>query len=138
MYGHVGVVKTTPIDNISHDNKKINSYGDVIVNKIKQEQKHLNEEEIKRIIDEYKSGKSTYKIAEQFGCHRHTVSDTLKRNGVKITYCKDETLDTKSVLFLYEEKNTLKQIAERYKTTPKVISRCLRKNGVVIRQRGDY
>ena len=37
------------------------------------------------IISKYKAGKSTYELAQEYGCHRRTISDNLKKQGIKVT-----------------------------------------------------
>ena len=53
-----------------------------IVNKLHQQQKRLSDEEIDQIIAGYKSGQPMLELAMQFGCHRTTISNNLKKHGV--------------------------------------------------------
>ena len=62
--------------------RKIDEYGEIAVSRIQQAQIRLGEEELNLLIAAYLGGKSTYALAEQFGCHRTTVSNILKRYGV--------------------------------------------------------
>ncbi len=57
-------------------------YGTVA--RLSQRQKHLDESETERIIALYQSGSSVYELAEQFGCHRQTVSRRLRSRGVQM------------------------------------------------------
>lgn len=50
---------------------------------ITQQQKNPSELEIQTICERYKNGASSYELAKEFGCHRRTISDTQKRNGVE-------------------------------------------------------
>jgi len=70
------------LENPSSSNKTVNEYGETLATKITQEQKRLTEDEVVLLISEYKASKSTYVLAEQFGCHRVTVTNILKRHGV--------------------------------------------------------
>ena len=65
--------------------RKINEYGEIVASRIQQEQKRLNDEEINLLIAAYLGGRSTYALAKQFGCHRTTISDILKRHNVTVT-----------------------------------------------------
>lgn len=56
------------------------------VKTITQQQKNLSELEIQTICERYKNGASSYELAKEFGCHRRTISDTLKRNGVEVSH----------------------------------------------------
>lgn len=58
---------------------------DYIVKSIKQQQKSLSDTETRAIIMKYQQGKSTYKLAKEFGCHRYTISKALKDNGAEVT-----------------------------------------------------
>ena len=44
----------------------------------------LSELETQTIIQRYQQGESSYTLAEEFGCYRRTICDTLKRNGVEV------------------------------------------------------
>lgn len=70
---------------ISKTNKE-NLYGENIkrIHSISQKQKYLNDNEINLLIASYLGGKSVYALAEQFGCHRTTVSNALKKHNVTV------------------------------------------------------
>jgi IS30 family transposase len=44
----------------------------------------LKDEEVARLIEGYRNGKTGYELASEFCVHRVTVSVILKRNGVEI------------------------------------------------------
>ena len=48
-----------------------------IVKNIKQQQKHLTEQETRTIVEKYNAGVSTYELAQEFGCHRYTIAFSL-------------------------------------------------------------
>ena len=54
------------------------------VTRFSQRHKHLDEGETARLIAAYQAGSSVYELAEQFGCHRETVSRRLKSRGVQM------------------------------------------------------
>ena len=111
--------------------RKINKYGEVEVGRTIQEQKHLTEDEITLLLSEYKAGKSTYALAEQFGCHRTTVSNTLKKHGIKVTHCKSqEKLNISEVIAMYENRHTAQEIADKHGVTRQLVTKSLRANGV--------
>jgi len=124
---------------ISPTDRHVNEHGEILVGKMRQEQKRLNEEEIKLLIDGYKEGKSTYALALQFGCHRSTVSNILKRYGIAVSKCKaQKKLNAADVAAMYENMHTSAEIAERYKVNPQAIIHCLRNQGIKTRGRWDY
>lgn len=63
---------------------KANEVKERVVNKLVQKQKILSAEEISELVIAYKSGLTVYQLAKQFGCHRTTVSQHLKTQGVKM------------------------------------------------------
>ena len=84
---------------------------DYIVKSIKQQQKTLTEYEIQSIIQKYQNGASSYDLAKEFGCHRRTITDTLKRNGVEVSHqaaTKPELV--KRIIELYAEMKTPKEV----------------------------
>ena len=59
-------------------------YAESTVKVFKQKHKNLSEREVKTVIQKYKDGATTYELAKEFGCHRVTISATLKRNGIRL------------------------------------------------------
>ena len=49
-----------------------------------QHQHRLKPDEVECLVARYQEGATTYDLAEEFHCHRTTVSGRLKRAGVKI------------------------------------------------------
>ena len=79
-------VKFTPITPVT--SSSMSEYSDSTYNiktEIEQQQKHLSNNEVLEIISKYKAGKSTYELAQEYGCHRRTISDNLKKQGIKVT-----------------------------------------------------
>ena len=117
----------------------VDQFGATSVNKLRQTQKWLSDEEVEQIISEYKAGKTTYELAERFGCHRQTISATLKKHGVEVNKAKAQAkLDTDTVVAMYSEMRTTEEIAGHFGVSAYTINRCLRANGVKIRSRWDY
>ena len=129
------VVNDNPSLNPPADARQINEYGEVEANRMIQQQKRLNAKQIARLVEGYNSGKSVYELAEQFGCHRTTVSRQLKLQGVNVTISKFDSLDADNVTSMYAKQRTLKEISDKYCVGPQVVARCLRENGVKIRGR---
>ena len=72
----------------------MSEYSDSTYNiktEIKQQQKHLSNKEISEIVVKYSSDISTY------GCHRRTISDNLKKQGIKVT---NQLMERKGVVEL--------------------------------------
>ncbi len=125
--------------NVPLSHCRTNEYGEIEAVSKRQEQKCFTTEEIQLLITGYKSGKTTYQLADEFGCHRATVSRVLKRNNVNVTNgFRKKQLNPNDVVAMYENKHTSAQIAEKYDVHPNIVLNCLRSQGVKIRSRWEY
>ncbi len=115
--------------------------SDSVVKTIKQRQKHLSEQETRTIIEKYNAGVSTYDLAQEFGCHRYTISNALKRNGIVVNkHVEGRKYKPEEVIRLYvEEKKSVNQIAEMFGVCDGSIYKCLKRNNISTkRTRWDY
>lgn len=46
---------------------------------IRQQQRRLSEVQVRKMIARYKGGATVYELAAEFGCHRTTVAERLKK-----------------------------------------------------------
>ena len=135
-------VKYTPMTPVS-DNP-MPEYPDNAYNiktEIKQQQKHLSDEELELIAQKYLAGVSTYDLAQEFGCHRYTISNNLKRMGIDVSgHVEGRKYKTEEVIRLYtEERKSVKQIAKMFGVCDGTIYKCLRRNNISTnRTRWDY
>lgn len=91
------------------------------------------------VVAGYQSGKSTYFLAEEFGCDRGTISRILREHNIDVNNRKAQNkLDSEKVIGMYTQMYTTKEIAKQFEVSPKAILKCLRDNGVKIRNRWDY
>ena len=121
------------------DRLKENEYGEKEVRQIRQTQKYLSDQERVEIADAYRSGKTTYELAEQYGCHRQTIADVLKKQGIVPNKAKSQKkLNVEMVIKMYSEFHSAEEIGNLYGVGRAVIIKCLRDNGVAIRSRWDY
>ena len=119
--------------------KRQNVYGETEVCRIRQKQKTLSDIEIQAICKRYQSGDSVYKLAEDFGCHRSTVSAVLKRNGVEVSHkasTKPELV--KRVIELYSEMKTPKEIGIIVGLDCGTVRQVLKENNIYIRKSWEY
>lgn len=124
-------------DNISP--KRQNVYGETEVRRIRQKQKNLSSIEIQAVCKRYQSGDSVYKLAEDFGCHRSTISAVLKRNGVEVSHkasTKPELV--KRVIELYAEMKTPKEVGAIVGLDCGTVRQVLKENGIYIRKSWEY
>lgn len=112
---------------------------DYIVKSIKQQQKTLTEFEIQSVIQKYQNGASSYDLAKEFGCHRRTITDTLKRNGVEVSHqaaTKPELV--KRIIELYAEMKTPKEVGAIVGVGGDTVRKVLKENGIYIRKSWEY
>lgn len=109
------------------------------VKTITQQQKNLSELEIQTICERYRNGASSYELAKEFGCHRRTISDTLKRNGVEVSHqatTKPELV--KHIIELYSEMKTPKEVGAIVGIGGDTVRKVLKENGIYIRKSWEY
>lgn len=122
------------------DNRAVDEFGEIAVKCLKQPyRRDFSDTDVEQIISSYQSGKSTIKLAKQFGCSKGTINKLLRQHGVEVIREKAQAkLDTAAVIAMYEEMRTSEEIAKQFKVHPQAVIRCLKANGVKIRTRWDY
>ena len=120
-----GVLVSKPATSSSNDYKT--------ANRIRQKQKRLAGDEINQLIAGYKSGPTVYELAVQFGCHRTTVSETLKRNGIKMRRTSLTEAQIKEAIKLYESGLSLVKVGRQIGANGETIRLRLVEQGVKIR-----
>ena len=110
-----------------------------VVKTITQQQKALSELEIRTICERYKNGASSYELAREFGCHRRTISDTLKRNGVEVSHRASTKPElAKRIIELYAEYKTPKEVGIIVGIGSDTVRKVLKDNGIYIRKSWEY
>ena len=107
------------------------------VTKISQRQKRLDEHEINQLIAEYKAGSTVYQLATRFGCHRTTVSEHLRLNGVQMRLKPLTEERIQEAVRLYESGLSAAKVGERVGANAATVLARLRERGVVIRDAHD-
>ncbi len=119
--------------------KRVNEHGETEVGRVISAQKRLTDAEKREIASAYNTGKTTYQLAEQYGCCRRAIVNALKKSGITATKAKaQKALNTHDVIKMYGEFHTTAAIAKKYGVGPNSVIKCLRSNGVAIRSRWDY
>ena len=110
-----------------------------IVTEIRQQQKDLSDDEIRQIAERYTAGASIYELADEFGCHRGTISRHLKQQGITVSNkVTDRPALVERVLTMYTDGMHAKQIGAELGITPKSVSKILHDNDVRIRHSTEY
>jgi len=111
--------------------------GEIMAQQIRQVQRRdFGEEEVTAIIAAYRSGNTTGKLAADYGCHRNTISNLLKRHGIEPTKkrIKSEELSER-IIILYERGLIAAEIAKQIEVSATTVQRHLHENGVRVRGR---
>lgn len=128
-----------PVSDSPESEDSVTAYN--IKTEIKQQQKHLSDEELELIAQKYLAGTSTYDLAQEFGCHRYTISNNLKRMGIDVSgHVEGRKYKTEEVIRLYtEEHKSVRQIAQMFGICDGTIYKCLKRNNISTkRTRWDY
>ena len=92
---------------------------------------NLNEKEIIKLYVEEKWGSS--RIAKHFGCVAYHITSILHKNNIPIY--KKNNINTKEVLSLYADNNSITFIANKYKVVPNTIQKILVRNKIKIKDK---
>jgi transposase-like protein len=101
----------------------------------KQAQKRLDPEGVAELVAGYRAGGRVKKLAAEFGIHRDTVHNILKRQGV-LRQPGIQLGELPEVVRLYEEGWSMARLAGEFGVSPSTVNRALRKAGASIRQPG--
>ena len=121
--------KSSPINPEVTDQSFVPEY---IVSAFRQPHRQLSDEEIQQIVQKYGTGKSTYVLADEYGCHRRTICSALKDAGVIVSN-KATTRDaglTENVLRLHNNHIRVVDIGKKLGISESTVRRILRENGV--------
>ena len=87
-----------------------------------------------KIIDGYREGMTVYELAAHHQCHRTTVSEVLKRNGVKLRRTPAPADQIQEMIRLYESGLSLARVGERFGVNASTVLKHLRERGVPTRK----
>jgi transposase-like protein len=101
----------------------------------KQAQRRLDPEGIARLVAAYEAGGRVKRLATEFGIHRDTVHNILKREGV-LRQPGIQPEDLPEAIRLYHDGWSLARLAAEYDVSPSTVTNTLRRIGVAIRPPG--
>ena len=102
---------------------------------IRKNQRRLRDAELDRLVAGYQSGATVYELADQFGVHRHTVSDILERNDVPRRYQKLSSEQIETARSLYRSGLSLTKIGHQVDRSAETIRQALLRVGIQMRPR---
>lgn len=139
LWEYVNKVKSTHDNTTESDDAKYPYPKEKVIRSITQHQKRLSKLEIQTICERYQNGASIYKLAADFGCHRRTISDTLKRNGIEVSHQATKKPElVKKIIELYAEMMTPKEVGAIVGVGGDTVRKVLKENGVYIRKSWEY
>lgn len=100
---------------------------------IRQHQTRLDTEQIDQLVSRYLEGATVYELAAEFGCHRATVSDHVKRSGVPMRRHKASAEQIDEIVRLYESGLSLARVGDRVGMTARSVLKYLRGVGIATR-----
>lgn len=114
--------------------------SDSIVESFRQPHKSLSDNEIRQIIQKYGEGISTYVLANEYGCHRRTICNALKKAGITVSN-KSSTRDpllADKVIRMYDEFIRPVDIGNKLGISESSVRRILHESGVILRHSSEY
>ena len=94
----------------------------------------LSQAEVAELVERYRSGRSTYDLAQQFGTDRHTVARHLRRAGIGLRPQRKMTPELiDRAARLYASGSSLAGIGREFGVSPTTIGKALRNAGVLLR-----
>ncbi|WP_125616632.1 helix-turn-helix domain containing protein [Specibacter cremeus] len=86
------------------------------------------------IVNGYRESKTVYELAAQYHCHRTTVSDVRKRNGITLRRTPATNDQIQEMIGLYESGLSLARVGERFGIHASTVLNHLRSRGVPTRE----
>lgn|GEM_PF-2378016 len=110
--------------------------GAVVVTKLtRQHRQRFTQEEIQEIVRGYtEHGLTVNQLADNYSCHRTTISKALNASGVEITIRKLTADQVKEATELYQAGRSLREIAQEIKSAKTTVNEALIKAGIEMRE----
>ena len=93
---------------------------------IRQRQRRLTEAQVTEMAAKYQAGATVYELAAEYGCHRATVAERLKKVGVAMRGQSPTSEVIDSMVGLYATGLTLLEVSEQLGFCVNTVRNCLR------------
>ena len=100
---------------------------------IRQRQRRLSAEQAAMMADRYREGATVYELAKEFNVDRRTVSDRLKKTGVRMRLQPPPSNMIEEMVRMYVSGLSLAAIGKRLRMSPQTIRYYVNESGVQIR-----
>lgn len=88
---------------------------------------------MKELIAAYLSGRTVYELAEIFNCHRTTISNCLKTQGIKVRRQSPTNKQIAEAITLYGSGLSCAKVGSKLGFDPETIRHILMRQGVKLR-----
>lgn len=107
-------------------NSEITSFDYERTGPIRQRQRRLSEAQAQLMSNKYQNGATVYQLAQEFGISRHTVSERLKKVGVRMRLQSPESELVNTMVEMYRSGLSLAEVGNRVGTSAGTVHRYLR------------
>jgi transposase-like protein len=100
---------------------------------IRQRQRRLTGARVIEMVARYEEGATVYELAAEFGCHRATVAERLKKAGASMRLQSPKSEVADEMVNLYESCHSIRLVAEQLGFCANTVRSSLRKRRIEIR-----
>ena len=97
---------------------------------IRQRQRRLTGAQVAEMAAKYKSGATVYELAAEFGCHRTTVAERLKKAGIAMRGQSPTSEDVCSMVRLHAGGLSFQDVGQQLGFCANTVRSCLKKRQI--------
>jgi predicted transcriptional regulator len=101
---------------------------------IRQRQRRLTGAQVAEMATKYEAGATVYELAAEFGCHRATVAERLKKAGIAMRLQPPEAVVTDSMESLHQSGLSYPEIGKQLGYSANTVRKYLRERQTVTNQ----
>jgi DNA invertase Pin-like site-specific DNA recombinase len=109
--------RQTPEDHTSSDYQ--------LLGPIRQQQRRLTKAQLTEMAARYEEGATVYELAAEFGCHRTTVAERLKKAGISMRGQSPTPEVIDSMVRLYASGLSLLEVGKQFGFSANTVRKCL-------------
>jgi DNA invertase Pin-like site-specific DNA recombinase len=100
---------------------------------IRQRQRRLTEAQVAEMATKYQAGATVYELAAEFGCHRTTVAERLKKAGIVMRGQTPTPEAIDSMVRLYTNGLSFLEVGKQLGSCANTVRNCLNGRGTPVR-----
>ena len=101
-----------------------------LLGSIRQRQRRLTEAQVSEMAVRYQEGATVYELATEFGCHRTTIAERLKKAGTVMRGHSPTPRDVDSMVCLYTNGLSLQEVGKQLGFCANTVRNCLRERQI--------